>query len=264
MCVLHAGGDNMEYFDLTGKRAIVTGAAGGLCLGMAEGLMEAGASVCIIDISPKAEETTLKMREKGLKCSYVIANIADEKEREQAFLEAVKELGGTLDIIVNGAGVQRRHNSEDFPLEDWNFVLDVNLTAVFSLCQMAAKQFMAQQTKGKIINIASMLSFFGGYTVPAYAASKGAVAQITKAFCNEWASKDINVNALAPGYMATEMNTALLDPKNPRNKEITDRIPAHRWGTGEDMKGPCVFLASSASDYLNGAVIPVDGGYLVR
>lgn len=254
----------MKYFDLTGKRAIVTGAAGGLCLGMAEGLMEAGALVCIIDINPKAEETTLKMREKGFKCSYVIANIADEKEREQAFLEAVKELGGTLDIIVNGAGVQRRHNSEDFPLKDWNFVLDVNLTAVFSLCQMAAKQFIAQQTKGKIINIASMLSFFGGYTVPAYAASKGAVAQITKAFCNEWASKDINVNALAPGYMATEMNTALLDPKNPRNKEITDRIPAHRWGTGEDMKGPCVFLASSASDYLNGAVIPVDGGYLVR
>lgn len=254
----------MEYFDLTGKRAIVTGAAGGLCLGMAEGLMEAGASVCIIDINPKAEKTALKMREKGFKCCHVIANIADEKERKQAFLEAVKELGGTLDIIVNGAGVQRRHNSEDFPLEDWNFVLDVNLTAVFGLCQLAAKQFMAQQTKGKIINIASMLSFFGGYTVPAYAASKGAVAQITKAFCNEWASRGINVNALAPGYMATEMNTALLDPKNPRNKEITDRIPAHRWGTGEDMKGPCVFLASCASDYLNGAVIPVDGGYLVR
>lgn len=254
----------MEYFDLTGKNAIVTGAAGGLCLGMAEGLMEAGASVCIIDVNPKAEDTALKMRERGFQCSCVIANIADEKEREQAFLEAVKLLSGTLDIIVNGAGVQRRHKSEEFPIEDWNFVLDVNLTAVFSLCQMAAKQFMAQQTKGKIINIASMLSFFGGYSVPAYAASKGAVAQITKAFCNEWAEKGINVNALAPGYMATEMNTALLDPKNPRNKEITDRIPAHRWGTGEDMKGPCVFLASEGSDYLNGAVIPVDGGYLVR
>lgn len=254
----------MGDFDLTGKRAIVTGAAGGLCLGMAEGLMEAGASVSIIDINPKAEDTALKMRERGFQCSCVLANIADEKEREQAFLDAVKQLGGTLDVIVNGAGVQRRYKSEEFPLEDWNFVLDVNLTAVFCLCQMAAKQFMAQKTKGKIINIASMLSFFGGYTVPAYAASKGAVAQITKAFCNEWASKGINVNALAPGYMATEMNTALLDPENPRNKEITDRIPAHRWGTGEDMKGPCVFLASEGSDYLNGAVIPVDGGYLVR
>ena len=132
------------------------------------------------------------------------------------------------------------------------------------LCQMAAREFMAKEKPGKIINISSMLAFFGGMTVPAYAASKGAVTQMTKAFCNEWAEKGINVNALAPGYMATEMNTALLDPENPRNKEITDRIPAHRWGTGEDMKGPCVFLASECSDYLNGAVIPVDGGYLVR
>ena len=254
-----AEGDNMGYLDLTGKRAIVTGAAGGLCLGMAEGLMEAGASVCIIDINPGAEKTAQEMTDRGFQCSFVIADIADDKEREQAFSEAVKLLGGTLDIIVNGAGVQRRHKSEEFPMKDWKFVLDVNLTAVFSLCQMAAKQFMVQQTKGKIINIASMLSFFGGYTVSAYAASKGAVAQITKAFCNVWAEKGINVNALAPGYMATEMNTALLDPENPRNKEITDRIPAHRWGTDEDMKGPCVFLASECSDYLNGAVIPVDG-----
>jgi len=117
---------------------------------------------------------------------------------------------------------------------------------------------------GKIINISSMLAFFGGYTVPAYAAAKGGVTQITKAFCNEWAEKGINVNAIAPGYMATEMNTALLDQNNPRNKEITDRIPAKRWGTPEDMKGACIFLASHASDYLNGAIIPVDGGYLVK
>ena len=223
----------MGYLDLTGKGAIVTGAAGGLCLGMAEGLMEAGASVCIIDINPGAEKTAQEMTDRGFQCSFVIADIADDKEREQAFSEAVKLLVGSEMCIRDR-------------------------------CQMAAKQFMVQQTKGKIINIASMLSFFGGYTVPAYAASKGAVAQITKAFCNEWAEKGINVNALAPGYMATEMNTALLDPENPRNKEITDRIPAHRWGTGEDMKGPCVFLASECSDYLNGAVIPVDGGYLVR
>ena len=129
------------------------------------------------------------------------------------------------------------------------------------MCQMAGK-VMLKQGKGKIINVASMLSFFGGLTVPAYAASKGGVAQLTKALCNEWAGSGINVNALAPGYMATEMNTALMDPSNPRYKTITDRIPAHRWGTPEDMKGPVIFLASSASDYLNGAIIPVDGGYL--
>mgnify|MGYP000162730481 CR=1 FL=1 len=151
-----------------------------------------------------------------------------------------------------------------FPMEDYQYVIEVNQNAVFDWCQRAAKKFIAQDSKGKIINIASMLSFFGGYTVPAYAASKGAVAQLTKAFCNEWASKKINVNALTPGYMDTEMNTALTDPSNPRYAEITGRIPAHVWGTPEDMKGPCVFLASDASDYLNGAIIPVDGGYLVK
>lgn len=158
----------------------------------------------------------------------------------------------------------RRYPSEEFPLKEWDFVINVNLRSVFALCQLAGKTFMKQDSKGKIINIASMLSFFGGYTVPAYAASKGGVAQVTKALCNEWAEKGINVNALAPGYMATEMNTALLDPSNPRNAAITNRIPKKNGGTPDDMKGPVVWLASDASDYINGAVIPVDGGYLVR
>lgn len=254
----------MNAFDLSGKTAIVTGAAQGLSLGMAEGLMEAGAAVCLMDMNPKVEVTAEDLRGRGFKCVAVKANLSDEEEREAGFSQAVELLGGHLDILVNGAGVQRRHKSEEFPLEDWKFVMDVNLNAVFSMCQLAGRQFIKQNSKGKIINIASMLSFFGGYTVPAYAASKGAVAQLTKALCNEWAEKGINVNALAPGYMATEMNTALLDPANPRYKEITDRIPAKRWGTGEDMKGPCVFLASEASDYLSGAILPVDGGYLVR
>ena len=205
---------------------------------------------------------------------FVMDQVQDKKDTDEnwlqeialkeAFRESLAALGGHLDILVTAHGVQSRHPSEEFPMEDWKRVLDVNLTAVFELCQLAAKQFMAQESKGKIITVASMLSFFGGYTVPAYAASKGGVAQITKAFCNEWAEKGINVNSIAPGYMATEMNTALLDPKNPRKEAITNRIPAKRWGTAEDMKGPCVFLASDASDYLNGAVIPVDGGYLVR
>ena len=253
-----------NFTDLTGKKAIVTGGAQGLSRGMAEGLMEAGAQVCIIDVNPKVENTVLEMKEKGFSCCSVIADLGKKESLEQGFEEALKLLDGHLDILVNGAGVQRRHYSEVFPYEDWEFILNINLNAVFMLCQMAGRQFLAQKSRGKIINIASMLSFFGGYTVPAYAASKGGVMQLTKALCNEWAGKGINVNALAPGYMDTEMNTALTDPSNPRFKEITDRIPAGVWGTPEDMKGPCVFLASSASDYLNGAVIPVDGGYLVK
>jgi 2-dehydro-3-deoxy-D-gluconate 5-dehydrogenase len=251
----------MNKFDLSGKKSIVTGAAQGLSQGMAEGLMEAGAEVLIIDLSPKTEQTVADFAAKGFKCHGLRANLGDAKERKIAFAKAVETLGG-LDILVNGAGVQRRHKSEEFPLEDWNFVINVNLTAVFEMCQLAAREYM-KSGGGKIINIASMLSFFGGYTVPAYAASKGGVAQITKAFSNEWAGKGINVNALAPGYMDTEMNVALINDPG-RNHEILSRIPAGRWGTPEDMKGVVVFLASSASDYINGAVIPVDGGYLNR
>lgn len=250
-----------NMFDLTGKKAIVTGAAQGLSKGMAEGLMEAGAAVMIMDISPNTDKTVAEFRSKGFTCYGIRVNIADAKEREEGFATAVETLGG-LDILVNGAGVQRRHKSEEFPLEDWNFVLDINLTAVFALCQLAARIFL-KQGGGKIVNVASMLSYFGGFTVPAYAASKGGVAQITKAFSNEWACKNININAVAPGYMDTEMNERLVaDPV--RNTEITSRIPAKRWGTPEDMKGTVVFLSSRASDYLNGAIIPIDGGYLAR
>lgn len=254
----------MDLNDLTNKTAIVTGAAQGLSCGMAEGLMEAGAKVCIMDINPKAPEVAQEYTRKGFQCFAVVTDLGNDKTRETAFQTAVEKLGGHLDIIVNGAGVQKRYPSEDFPLSEWDFVINVNLRSVFALCQLAGKTFLKQGGKGKIINIASMLSFFGGYTVPAYAASKGGVAQLTKALCNEWAEKGINVNALAPGYMETDMNTALLDPENPRNAAITERIPYKKWGTPEDMKGPVVWLASDASDYINGAVVPVDGGYLVR
>lgn len=253
-----------NFTDLTGKKAIVTGGAQGLSYGMAEGLLEAGAEVCIIDISPRTQQAADKLSRRGFICRAVTADLGDIESLTQGFKIAVEALGDHLDILVNGAGVQKRHPAEEFPQEDWEFVMNLNLNAVFQLCKLAGRQFISQNSGGKIINIASMLSFFGGYTVAAYAASKGGVAQLTKALCNEWASKGIHVNALAPGYMDTEMNTALTDPSNPRYKEITDRIPARAWGTPEDMKGPCVFLASAASDYLNGAVIPVDGGYLVR
>lgn len=255
---------NNNFMDLTGKKAIVTGGAQGLSYGMAEGLMEAGAEVCILDINKNTHDIAKEFENKGVLCHSVITNLGDDDSLMQGFTEAVKKLDGHLDILVNGAGVQRRHKSEEFPFMDWEFVININLNAVFKLCQLAGQQYLKQNSGGKIINIASMLSYFGGYTVAAYAASKGGIAQLTKALCNEWACKGINVNALAPGYMDTEMNSALTDLSNPRYHEITARIPANKWGTPEDMKGPCVFLASSASDYLNGAIIPVDGGYLVR
>lgn len=255
----------MHLNDLTGKKAIVTGAAQGLSYGMAEGLLEAGAEVTLLDVNPKVEEVAKKLAdEKGYLTHAVVADLGDDEALKEGFNKAVELLGNHLDILVNGAGVQRRHKSEEFPIEDWDFVIGINLRAVWEMCQLAGQTFIKQGSRGKIINIASMLSFFGGYTVPAYSASKGGVMQLTKALCNEWAEKGINVNALAPGYMATTMNTALLDPKNPRYAAITNRIPAKAWGQPEDMKGPVVWLASDASDYINGAIIPVDGGYLVK
>ena len=251
-----------SIFDISGKKAIVTGAAQGLGNGMAAGLMKEGVEVVLFDINPKVKDVAEGFVNDGYKCHAVVVNLGDQTDRERAFDEAREMLGGRLDIIVTAAGIQRRHKSEEFPLEDWNLVLNVNLTAVFALDQLAAR-VMLKQGSGKIINIASMLSYFGGFTVPAYAASKGGVAQITKAFANEWASKGINVNAIAPGYMATEMNVALINDEV-RNTEILSRIPAKRWGTPEDVAGVACFLASPASDYLNGAIIPCDGGYLSR
>lgn len=253
----------MNLFDITGRKAIVTGGTRGLGYGMAEGLMEAGAEAVIFGSNAKVREVAARFCERGFKCHSVEIDLKNREARKKAFYEALELLGGRIDILVNAAGTQRRHKSIEFPMEDWDYVLEVNLSATFELCQLAAKEMM-KVGYGKIINISSMLSFFGGFTVPAYAASKGGVSQITKAFCNEWAGCGINVNAIAPGYMDTEMNAALTDPSNPRFKEITDRIPQHRWGTPDDLKGCCIFLASHASDYLNGAIIPVDGGYLVK
>ena len=248
-------------FDLTGRKAIVTGAAQGLAYSMAEGLMESGAEVAVIDISDRTVEVAREFCGRGFRCHGIQADLSRIDELEGVFSRAVDALGG-LDIIVNGAGVQRRYRSEEFPTEEWDFVINVNLNSVWKLCQLAGRNFL-ENGGGKIINIASMLSFLGGYTVAAYAASKGGVAQLTKALSNEWAGKNININALAPGYMATALNTAIInDPV--RSKEILDRIPARRWGQPGDMKGAVIFLASRASDYLNGAIIPVDGGFLSR
>ncbi|MEA4934270.1 MAG: SDR family oxidoreductase, partial [Lawsonibacter sp.] len=240
------------------------GGTRGLGHGMAEGLMEAGASVVIFGTNAKVEQVAADFRARGFDCQGLKVDLSNTEERETGFYKAVELLGG-LDILINAAGIQRRHSCEAFPKKDWDQVIEVNLTAPFVLSQLAAREFLKKEKPyGKIVNIASMLSFFGGVTVPAYAAAKGGVAQFSKGMCNELASKGITVNCIAPGYMDTEMNTALTDPDNPRYQEITDRIPAHRWGTAEDMKGCAIFLSSHASDYLNGAVIPVDGGYLVK
>lgn len=252
----------LNMFDLTGKKAIVTGGGRGLGKGMAEGLCEAGATVVIVGSSNSVFQTAQEFTDKGYMAYGVKGDLSIEANIPAIFDEALEKLGGTVDILVNNAGVQRRHKCEDFPLEDWNFVLQMNLTTVFTLCQLAGRK-MLEQGSGKIINVASMLSFFGGFTVPAYAASKGGVAQLTKALANEWSSKNVHVNAIAPGYMATEMNVKLVHDEQ-RNKEILGRIPIGRWGTPEDMKGATIFLASPASDYLNGAIIPVDGGYLSK
>jgi 2-dehydro-3-deoxy-D-gluconate 5-dehydrogenase len=252
----------MKAFDLSGKTALVTGGTRGLGRGMAEGLAEAGAKVVILGSSANVMKTAEELRAKGLDVTAVQGDLSDRENIPALFNKAVAALGDRIDILLNNAGIQHRNRCEDFTLEDWDAVINVNLNAVFQLCQLAGRK-MLEQGGGKIINLASMLSFFGGFTVPAYAASKGGVAQLTKALSNEWASKNIQVNAIAPGYMATEMNTKLIEDKS-RNAEILGRIPAGRWGTPEDMKGIAVFLASHASDYISGAVIPVDGGYLAK
>lgn len=245
----------MVSIDLTGRRALVTGSAAGLGRAMAEGLAEAGARVALLDVSPDVRAAAAEIGA----AHAVQADLCDRSALAAGFSQAADALGG-LDILVNSAGIQRRHALEAFPMDDWDAVLEVNLSAVFALCQLAGR-LMLEQGHGKIINIASMLSFFGGQRIPAYAASKGGVMQLTRALAVGWAGRGIQVNALAPGYMDTAMNTALLSDAE-RNASILARIPAGRWGTPQDIKGPCLFLASSLSDYLSGAIIPVDGGYL--
>ncbi len=251
-----------SLFDISGKKAIVTGGTRGLGYSMAEALAESGCQVVIIGSSERVFESAKSLRDKGYWCEAVRADLGVQEENYRAFQECLEFLNNDLDIMVNCAGIQRRHWPEEFPMEDWDDVINVNLKSVWIMCQEAGK-IMLSKGYGKIINIASMLSFFGGHTVPAYAASKGGVMQLTKALSNDWASRGINVNAIAPGYMATDLNAALIN--NPeRSAQIEARIAAERWGTGDDMKGATIFLASPASDYVCGAIIPVDGGYLTK
>lgn len=249
-----------DLFDLTGKVAVVTGGNRGLGKGMALGLASAGADVVIIARNV-TEDVLDEIRNEGVRAHGINFDLSNFDEYASLVNGIVEEFG-KIDILVNNAGVQSRHPSVEFPKKDWDFVMDINANAVFFLCQAVGKH-MIERGKGKIINLASMLSFEGGYTVPAYAASKGAVMQFSQSLSNEWAKLGVNVNCIAPGYFATEMNTAIMEDEN-RYNSILERIPAGRWGDPDDLRGAAIFLASKASDYMNGYTIAVDGGYLGR
>jgi 2-deoxy-D-gluconate 3-dehydrogenase len=252
----------LDQFSLSGKKAIVVGGAGDLGKAMLTAIVEAGAEAVVIDLDSKVYEICEKISSEGYPVTALKADVSDRSQIKSSFENALNILGGSIDILINSAGIQRRYPSELFPEKDWDDVISINLDATFFYCQLAAN-IMISNGGGKIINVASMMSFLGGITIPAYAASKGGVSQLTKALSNDWAAKGICVNAIAPGYMDTQLNVALInDPV--RNTEVLNRIPVKRWGKGSDLKGVTVFLSSAASDYITGAVIPIDGGYLVR
>lgn len=249
-----------DIFNLKGKTAIVTGGTTGLGQAMAIGLAEAGADVVIADIM-ESSETKEKILSIGRKAIQLKVDLSNFGSINIVIKSAIDEFG-KIDILINNAGIIRRTPAIDFPEKDWDDVMNINSKTVFFLSQAAARD-MLKRKYGKIINIASLLSFSGGITVPSYSASKGAVAQITKALANEWAQYGININAIAPGYMVTN-NTAALRKDEKRYNAISERIPAGRWGMPEDLKGVAVFLASPASDYVNGHVLLVDGGWMAR
>lgn len=251
----------INSFKLDGKVAIVTGAAKGLGQATAIGLAEAGADIAGIDCVDMAE-TEKAVADTGKGFSNLKADLSSI-EPLNAIIQNTIDRFGRIDILVNNAGIIRRADAIEFSEKDWDDVMNINIKTVFFLSQAAAKQYIKQKSGGKIINIASMLSFQGGIRVPSYTTSKSGVMGLTRLLANEWAKYDINVNAIAPGYMATD-NTAPLRRDKKRSSEILERIPVGRWGMPEDLKGAAVFLASEASSYINGYTVAVDGGWLAR
>lgn len=249
----------LDQFSLEGKVAVVTGSDTGLGQGIAKAFAEAGARVLGVSRSPSTETERLIGSDRF---RYITADLSSLEPVDEIIETAVREFG-RLDILVNNAGIIRREDSIDFSVENWDLVMNVNCRTLFFLSQAAARQFIRQGEGGKIISVASMLSYQGGIRVPSYTASKSAVKGITMTMANEWAKYGINVNAIAPGYMATN-NTQALRADSERSAAILERIPAGRWGTPDDLMGAAVFLASSASDYVNGFTLAVDGGWLAR
>jgi 2-deoxy-D-gluconate 3-dehydrogenase len=252
---------SLDLFRLDGRVALVTGSARGLGAAVALALAEAGADVVAHDRTDPGDTARALASVPGRRSLGLVADLSDRAATDALVASVIERMGG-LDILVNNAGIIRRAPAADHPDVDWDSVIEVNLTAVFRLSRAAGRHMLARGS-GKIINIASLLSFQGGITVPSYAAAKAGVAQITKALANEWAARGINVNAIAPGYMRTE-NTRPLTEDPVRSRQISERIPAGRWGEPQDLAGAAVFLASAASDYVNGHVLVVDGGWLAR
>lgn len=252
----------LEAFRLDGKNALVTGSHRGIGAAIARALAGAGANVIVHGRAAECGNLCEEIRGLGQKAFYVAGDVAEASVCSTLIEKTVEQLG-SVDILVNNAGIIRRAPAEEYSQEDWDQVIAVNLTAAFRLSQLAARRMLRQQLPGKIVNIASVLSFQGGILVPAYAAAKGGIAQLTHALANEWAAKKINVNAIAPGYIATDNTTALRNDPS-RNRQILDRIPAGRWGEPSDIGGAAVFLCSAASDYVHGHVLAVDGGWLSR
>ncbi len=250
----------LGLFDLTGKTALVTGASTGLGAGMTLGLAAAGADIVLVDHRER-RETAEAVRKLGRKALTLHGDLSQKSVIDAVVSDALAAFG-KIDILVNNAGIIRRAPAIEFSEADWDDVMNLNAKAVFFMSQAVARDMM-KRNYGKIINIASLLSFSGGITVPSYAASKGAVAQITKALANEWAKDGLCINAIAPGYMVTD-NTKALRENPERYKSISERIPANRWGKPEDLQGAVVFLASKASDYVNGHILTVDGGWMAR
>jgi len=251
----------LDQFKLDGKVAIVTGAARGLGQGMALGLAQAGADIALVDILDMTESKG-KIEALGRKCIDITADLSKKESVDTIVSTTVEQMGG-IDILFNNAGIIRRAPITEFTEKDWDDVMNINLRTLFFLSQAVGKQMIKQGRGGKIVNTASMLSFQGGIFVPSYTASKSAVTGLTRLLANELGAHNINVNAIAPGYMATD-NTKALRENPDRNKAILDRIPAGRWGTPEDLQGVAVFLASPAADYMQGYTIAVDGGWLAR
>jgi 2-deoxy-D-gluconate 3-dehydrogenase len=252
-----------DPFRIDGKVALVTGASRGLGAATAVALAAAGADVALHSNERPAADTAERIaRCTGRKMASFTADLADRAAADRLFADALSHFGH-IDILVNNAGIIRRKAAAQHPDEDWDTVLEVNLSNAFRLCRAMGRHLIERKSPGKIVNVASLLSFQGGITVPGYAAAKGGLVQLTKALANEWAALGINVNAIAPGYMTTDNTTALReDPQ--RHRQITERIPAGRWGSPEDIGGAAVFLASRASDYVHGHVLVVDGGWMGR
>jgi 2-deoxy-D-gluconate 3-dehydrogenase len=244
-------------FDLTGRRALVTGGSGGIGGGLARALVDAGANVAVLGRSERVDAIAAELG--GI---AVHADLSDRDDLQRGFVAATEGLGG-LDVLVNAHGVGRASDAVDHALADWDDVLEVNLTATFQLCRLAGR-IMLDQGRGKIVSVASLTSFQGGIRVSSYAASKGGLATLTMALANEWAPHGVNVNAIAPGYVKTELNARIWRDDPVRTAAIDARIPAGRWGEPADLGGAVVFLSSAASDYVHGVVLPVDGGWLGR